>query len=168
VADSGQMKDSVVKAINSFKASSKVYLKIGLSDQYGSCENNLGIAYMKIAEERQSSSYLLLAQECFEKAIKVRTCEKQPLEFANTQFNLGALFLTLYKNEKKTEYAERSVQAYEKALQIYTEDKFPVEYSSIQKNVLWVNQILAKEKDEYKSNDDSWAFLRKSTPSNLN
>ena len=74
----------------------------------------------------------------------------------------------IYKKEKKTEYAEMSVQAYEKALQIYTENKFPVEYNSILNNLSWMNQIIDKEKDENKSYDDRWAYLRKSDTNNLN
>ena len=60
------------------------------------------------------------AVDAYTEALKERTRERVPLDWAGTQNNLGAALRTLGSRESGTERLEQAVTAYTEALKEYT------------------------------------------------
>ncbi|MEZ4547020.1 MAG: tetratricopeptide repeat protein [Thermodesulfobacteriota bacterium] len=68
------------------------------------------------------------ALKAFEDALKVRTIQSSPMQFAATQNNLGIVYRMLSDIEDRARNCKRAIDAYETALIVYSADKFPLEY----------------------------------------
>jgi tetratricopeptide (TPR) repeat protein len=70
-----------------------------------------------------------------QEALKERTRERAPLDWAMTQNNLGNALLSLGEQETGTARLEAAVTAYQEALKEYTRDRVPLEWASTQNNL---------------------------------
>jgi len=71
------------------------FLKIRTEEQfpidYATTQNNLGIAYRKLAEVEDKAQNCKKAIEAYQNALKIRTLEQFPIQYARTQRNLDCL-----------------------------------------------------------------------------
>jgi tetratricopeptide (TPR) repeat protein len=117
--------------------------------QYGMTQNNLGNAYVTLAEVEAKAENCSRAIEAYDKALKVHTRDRFPMDYGMTQNNLGNAYRTLAEVEGKAENSKRAIEAYDKALKVYTPEIFPIQYSSIKNNLEVVRAILGvNQKDE--------------------
>ncbi|MCJ7547808.1 MAG: hypothetical protein MUP30_13500, partial [Deltaproteobacteria bacterium] len=56
---------------------------------YANVQNSEGVCYYKLALVKNTEANLLKAVSAFQEALKIRTVEKYPADYANTQNNLG-------------------------------------------------------------------------------
>ena len=73
-------------------------------------------------EDRRSS--LSKAIQAYLEALKIRTLDQFPMDYARMQNNLGAAYGTLAEVEDKAQNCKLAIQAYLEALKIRTLDQF--------------------------------------------
>ena len=71
----------------------------------------------------------------FTEALKERTRERVPLDWAMTQNNLGNTLATLGNRESGTERLEQAVTAYTEALKEHTRERVPLGWATTQNNL---------------------------------
>ena len=89
----------------------------------------------------------------FEDALRVRTIQSYPMQFAATQNNLGIVYRMLSETEDRAKNCKRAIQAYENALMVYTIDRFPLQYATTQNNIGGACTTLAEEEDRTRNCD---------------
>jgi tetratricopeptide (TPR) repeat protein len=83
----------------------------------------LGIAYAdRIRGDRADN--LARAIQCYQEALRFRTPEAAPLDYATTQNNLGNAYADLPTGDRADNLA-RAIQCYQEALKILTAEAFP-------------------------------------------
>ncbi len=75
------------------------------------------------------------AIKAFQEALKVRTLDRFPMQYAMTQNNLGTAYRTLAEVENKAENCKKSIAAYEEALKVFSKDEFPEPFQIITRNL---------------------------------
>ena len=75
------------------------------------------------------------AIHAYEEALKIRTIDKYPLDYARTQNNLGNAYWNLGNVRDKEENLTKAIRAFEEALKIRTLEKYPIEYAATQNNL---------------------------------
>ena len=71
----------------------------------------------------------------FREALKERTRERVPLQWAMTQYNLGAALTSLGERESGTGRLEDAVVAYRAALSEFARERVPLQWEATQKNL---------------------------------
>ena len=79
-------------------------------------QNNLGIALWRLGERESGTARLEEAVAAYREALKERTRERVPLDWAATQNNLGNALWRLGERESGTARLEEAVAAYREAL----------------------------------------------------
>jgi len=74
------------------------------------------------------------AIECYEQALRFRTAEAAPLEYATTQNNLGLAYADLPTGDRGANLA-RAFECYEQALTVCTAEATPLDYAGTQYNL---------------------------------
>jgi tetratricopeptide (TPR) repeat protein len=92
--------------------------------------------------------YLRIAIEAYREALKVKTLDRFPMDYAMTQNNLGAAYSTLAEVEDKSENCKRAIEAYTQALKVRTLDRFPIQYATTQNNLGAAYSTLAEVEDK--------------------
>ena len=69
----------------------------------------------------------------FNEALKERTRERVPLDWAATQSNLGVALETLGERESGTERLEQAVAAFNEALKERTRERVPLDWAMTQR-----------------------------------
>ena len=95
----------------------------------------LGVALMTLGERESGTEHLERAVAAFTKALKERTRERVPLDWAATQNNLGAALATLGERESATEHLEQAVTAFTEALKERTRERVPLAWAATQSNL---------------------------------
>ncbi|MDP2924508.1 MAG: tetratricopeptide repeat protein, partial [Candidatus Omnitrophota bacterium] len=75
------------------------------------------------------------AIKAYEEALKVRTLDRFPMQYATTQNNLGTAYRTLGEVEAKAENCKKAIKAYEEALKVFTKEEFPEIYLLVKSNL---------------------------------
>lgn len=75
------------------------------------------------------------AIRAYEEALRIRTIEKYPVEYAVTQNNLGTAYCCLAEASDREGNLSRAILAYEEALKIYTADEHPLFHNLIKLNL---------------------------------
>jgi tetratricopeptide (TPR) repeat protein len=83
-------------------------------------ENNLGFALFRLGEREAGTARLEAAVAAYQEALKERTRERVPLDWAMTQSNLGNALERLGEREAGTDRLEAAVTAYQEALQVWS------------------------------------------------
>jgi tetratricopeptide (TPR) repeat protein len=96
---------------------------------------NLGIAYNSLAEVRDKEKNLTKAIFAYKEALKIRTIEKYPIDYAMTQNNLGNAYRSFAEIRDKEENLTKAIRAYEETLKIYIVEKYPLYYKKVNENI---------------------------------
>jgi tetratricopeptide (TPR) repeat protein len=92
-------------------------------------------AYAIGTVELEKAEYMKTAIRAYEEALKVRTLDRFPMDYAMTQNNLGTAYGMLADVEAKTENCKNSITAFKEALKVYTLEHFPMDYAMTQNNL---------------------------------
>jgi tetratricopeptide (TPR) repeat protein len=123
-------------------------------EQYAMTQNNLGIAYGKLAEVEETAENCRAAITAFQEALSVRTVDRFPIQYANTQNNLGNAYAMLPEEQDKAANCRLAISAYREALKVRTLFRFPMDYALTQNNLGAAYQALA-EVEEGENKADS-------------
>ena len=95
----------------------------------------LGNAYSRLSSIENTNDNLLRAIDHYENALKIRTKENYPKDYADTENNIGNAYLGL-ASIKKTKYnLLRAIDHYENALKINTKENYPKDYANTENNL---------------------------------
>jgi tetratricopeptide (TPR) repeat protein len=83
----------------------------------------------------EKAEFMKIAIGAYDKALKVYTRDRYPMDYGRTQNNLGTAYSTLAEVEGKAENSKRGIGAYDKALKVYTRDRYPMQYGTTQYNL---------------------------------
>ena len=102
---------------------------------------NLGDAYFTLSGIENECENLINALEAFEQAIKIRTVDKYPQQYASAMFHLGKIYIKLAEFEDKTENYHKGTKAFDEALIVFTEESSPELYHKIQSEITQAKKI---------------------------
>jgi tetratricopeptide (TPR) repeat protein len=105
------------------------------ADERGTALNDLGVALQELGDRESGTTRLDQAVEAFREALKERTREHVPLDWAMTQHNLGAVLQTLGDRESGTARLDEAVAAYREALKERTRERVPLQWAMTQNNL---------------------------------
>ena len=103
-----------------------------------------GAALATLGERESGTERLEQAVTAYTEALKERTRERVPLDWAGTQNNLGNVLATLGARERGTERLEQAVTAFTEALKERTRKRVPLDWASTQSNLGRAIQILSE------------------------
>ena len=95
----------------------------------------LGNALATPGERESGTERLEQAVTTYTEALKERTRERVPLDWAMTQNNLGNALTTLGERESRTERLEQAVTTYTEALKERTRERVPLDWAMTQNNL---------------------------------
>jgi len=96
---------------------------------------SFGLIESTIGEQSGELAPLLEAIWAYREALKERTRERVPLQWAVTQNNLGAALQALGERESGTEKLEEAVAAFREALKERTRERVPLQWAATQNNL---------------------------------
>jgi len=102
----------------------------GSADQRGTALNLLGNALQKLGARESGTARLEEAVTAYREALKERTQERVPLDWAMSQNNLGNALQTLGARESGTARLEGAVAAYREALKERTQERVPLDWAT--------------------------------------
>jgi len=111
--------------------------------QKADMQMKIGNTHWKLSGYYEKAENCKKAIKAYEKALKVRTPQRFPMQYASTQNNLGVAYQTLADIEAKPENCKKAIKAFEKALEVRTPQRFPMQYASTQNNLGNAYQTLA-------------------------
>ena len=88
-----------------------------------------------LGERESGTARLEQAVAAFTEALKERTRERAPLDWAATQNNLGNALVTLGERESGTARLEQAVAAFTEALKERTRERVPLYWAATQNNL---------------------------------
>jgi hypothetical protein len=97
-----------------------------------------------IGDQAGDNQALQQAVEAYGEALKERTRERVPLDWAGTQNNLGIALARLGEREGRTETLQQAVDA--AALTEWTQEAAPYWHIMAQQNLDYVNAVLAQRR----------------------
>jgi len=109
--------------------------RAGDSYETGAALNDLGTALATLGERDSGTERLEQAVATYQQALKERTRERVPLDWAMTQNNLGNALQALGARDSGTDRLEQAVAAYQQALKEYTRDRVPLDWAATQNNL---------------------------------
>ncbi|MGA7450609.1 MAG: hypothetical protein WBW73_04810 [Rhodoplanes sp.] len=98
-------------------------------------QTNLGNALLRLGERESGTDKLNEAVAAYREALKERTRERVPLDWAMTQMNLGTALSSLGERESGTDKLNEAVAAYREALKERTRARVPLEWANTQMNL---------------------------------
>jgi len=106
-----------------------------LDDQTGQADMQiiLGNAYSDLPTGDRAAN-LEKAIECYREALRFRTPEAAPLDYAMTQNNLGNAYWDLPTGDRAANLA-KAIECYREALRVYTPEAAPLYYAVTQNNL---------------------------------
>ena len=114
------------------------------SARRASLQMTLGAALAVLGERERGTECLEQAVTAYTEALKERTRERVPLDWASTQSNLGAALTTLGERERGTERLKQAVTAFTEALKERTRERVPLDWASTRSNLGAALTILGK------------------------
>jgi tetratricopeptide (TPR) repeat protein len=101
--------------------------------------------------QQDPQHFLLLGISAFSEALRYRTPERAPLQYAATQNNLGNAYKILAAHQDPAENLQRAIQAYGEALRYRTPERAPLDYAMTQNNLGTAYGDLAAHQDPAKN-----------------
>jgi len=98
-------------------------------------QNNLGNAWLALAERSGDGATLHKAIDAFHAALEVSQRDTAPEDWAMTQNNLGIALVDLSYRETGREALDAAVAAFEAALEVRTRAALPLEWATTQNNL---------------------------------
>jgi len=111
-------------------------------------QNNLGNALSRLGERESGTARLEEAVVAYRDALKERTRERVPLDWAATQYNLGNALSTLGERASGTARLEEAVAAYRDALKERTRERVPLGWASSTGNQGVTLRLLAERRSD--------------------
>jgi tetratricopeptide (TPR) repeat protein len=108
---------------------------VSSDDDRGEAQNNLGLALFGLGERERGTGRLEEAVAAYRNALKERTRERVPLDWAATQNNLGLALWRLGERESDRGRLEEAVAAFRDALQEWTRERVPLQWAAAQNNL---------------------------------
>ena len=105
------------------------------ADQRGIVLNDLGNALATLGERETGTERLDEAVAAYREALKERTRERVPLDWAATQNNLGTALATLGERETGTGRLHEAVSAFREALKERTRERVPLDWAMTWNNL---------------------------------
>jgi len=113
-------------------------------DERGLAQDNLGTALWTLGDRESGMARLEEAVAAYRNALKERTRERVPLDWAMTQNNLGIALSRMGAREGGTARLEEAVAAYRDALKEYTRERVPLDWATAQNNLGLALQTLGR------------------------
>ncbi|MGF6597588.1 tetratricopeptide (TPR) repeat protein [Paraburkholderia sp. GAS448] len=118
----------------------RTLLKSSTADQWNAATRAnvqiiLGNALLRYGEQSGTNEPLREAIAFYGEALKERTREKVPLDWAATQNNLGLALAVLGKRESDPARLTEAVATYREALKEWTREKVPLDWAATQNNL---------------------------------
>jgi hypothetical protein len=82
--------------------------RAGDSDETGAAQNNLGNALRSLGDRDSGTDKLEQAVEAYQQALKERTRDRVPLDWAMTQYNLALTYLTMFEKTAQAAHLDRA------------------------------------------------------------
>src|SRR6516164_1104 len=101
---------------------------------------------MRRGERERGTVRLEEAVAAYREALKERTRERAPLDWATTQNNLGNALARLGERESGTARLEEAVAAYREALKERTRERVPLQWAGAQHNLERALKLLDERK----------------------
>jgi tetratricopeptide (TPR) repeat protein len=105
------------------------------ADECGTALNDLGNALLTLGGRETGTARLKEAVAAYRDALKERTRDRAPLQWAMTRMNLGNALRTLGERETGTDRLVEAVAAYRDALKEITLDRLPPDWATTQHNL---------------------------------
>jgi tetratricopeptide (TPR) repeat protein len=134
-ADGLVEKDMIEDGLSIYKDVLKKVSEENESELYGHIKHMEGFCYYRLAFVRNKEMNLTRAIHAFEEALKIRTLEKYPIDYAKTKNNLGIAYCEFSDVRDKETNLIRAIHAFEETLKIITIDIDSVGYASTQSNL---------------------------------
>lgn len=122
----------IQQALACYKQALAYFLPQTFPLDYAMVQNNLGNAYMHMADP--TGRHLPRAIACYEEALRYCLLEVAPLSYAIIHSNLGYAYSEL-TGGSRAENLRRALVSYREALRVYTLDKAPAAYARLQINM---------------------------------
>jgi tetratricopeptide (TPR) repeat protein len=146
------------QAVDAYNAALQERTREHVPLDWATTQNGLGLALTKwgvtvaLGQEpgwqEKSTVRLEQAVDAFKEALRERTREKAPDEWAATQHALGLALYTLGVLEENTARLEQAVDAYNEALKEYTREKAPSDWADTHDNLGDALAHLGKQKQD--------------------
>jgi tetratricopeptide (TPR) repeat protein len=120
-------------AIECYEEASTFYHRLGDLECWAREEFNLGNACCDLPDEASSDKWEQAVLH-YEKALQVRTRERDPLRHAATLENLGTAYRELPTGDRAAN-VRRAIQCFRKALHVYTASGFPEQNAALHNNL---------------------------------
>jgi tetratricopeptide (TPR) repeat protein len=125
----GRDRGSNVHLIALIELRRKLLKDASSDDERGLAQHNLGSALMMRSERESGTARLEEAVAAYCEALKERTRERVPLEWAATQNNLGTALSELGERERGTTRLKEAVAAFRNALKERTRERVPLDWA---------------------------------------
>jgi len=103
--------------------------------RFATTQNNLGVAYRNLADLTEPEANLRLALAAYDEALRFRTADSAPLDYAQTQNNLGVAYVDLAEVTEPEANLRLAIAAYDEALRFRTAAAAPLNYATTQSNL---------------------------------
>jgi tetratricopeptide (TPR) repeat protein len=116
------------------------------SEIYAEAKDVEGRCFGKLSLVNNKEDNVKKSIRSFEEALKVRTIEKYPINYANTHNNLGNSYIILSQVRNKEDNLKKAIRAFEETLNIYTANEYSIINKIVQKNLRQAINSLEKNK----------------------
>lgn len=134
-----QKRDLYQQMFKAYQAALLVYTQDSTPNQWAKIQNNIGVAYHKLAELAEGNERLDLLEQAVSAchaAQSARIREYVPFEWADTEQNLGNVLNELVKlsddRSIQRDLLQQTAQAYQSSLEVYTYEHDPDSWARIQ------------------------------------
>jgi tetratricopeptide (TPR) repeat protein len=154
------------RAVGAFEEALKLYAAEGRAQEHAQTENNLGDAHILLSRlegkdedvAATAASNLNKAIGAYEEALKFRTPEEHPEDYAETQNSLGRARMALAQvedGEMREALLEKAVSSFKAALEIRTADSHPEERAETQ--TLLGQALVLESEPQVSGSEVHWA-----------
>ena len=124
-----------------------VLARAATPDERGTAGNDLGAALVVRGERERGTARLEQAITAYTEALKERTRDRAPLQWAATQMNLGNALQLLGERESNATRLEQAIATYTEALKEPSRDRGPLDWGATQMNLGNALQALGERKN---------------------
>ncbi len=162
----GQKEQNLKLAVGAFEEALKLYAAEARAQEHAQTENNLGDAYLLLSglgggdevATANAAENLKRAIGAYEEALKFRTLEDHPEDYAETQNSLGRARMSLAQIEDgvmREALIEKAVSSFKAALEIRTADSQPEERAETQ--TLLGQALVLESEPQVSGSEIHWA-----------
>lgn len=131
----GRHKGGNLDSILAITLAQKIFPRTKNALEQGAILNDLGMALQTLGEREGRIDRLLQAQNAYVHALRERTRDITPLDWAMTKNNLGAVLNSLGELEKETTRFPKAISAYNEALLEHTPEKDLTKWAMTKNNI---------------------------------